>query len=590
VRCAIEVQNAMIERNAGVPEDRGIVFRIGIHLGDVVEEADGDLMGDGVNIAARLEGIARPGAICLSEDAYRQVSGRLDMEVADLGPTQLKNIERPIRVYSLQVGVPAQAKPRKPPAPTRKRSILLVAGIAALLILIAGGAWWFFDAGRFRPTQAAHLSLVVLPFSNLSGDPAQDYFADGVTENLTTELSRIRDSFVIARNTAFTYKGKSVDAKQIGKELGVRYVLEGSVQRDQNRVRVNAQLIDAESGAHLWADRFEDDVADLFKLQDQVVARLANALGYELVVAEAKMGSRSPIPDAVDLGMRGWTLIWRNIQQPLKERRESVNDARALFDRAPQIDPNDADALAGSAYAYYISRMFAWGDPGTDYEAKVLGQADRAIVLAPEQRPSISRKIGLSDQFTAAPRRTGRRRGRPRHQPEFRDALDITHRRRKFSGPIRAGQGRRSARHAAKSARPPPKHTPRRNWRCGTQPWPLERGHRPISPSDRLGISLVLRLHELGRRLRTGGQNGRSEDHIDRGSSPQSQTHGQMDDGTYAESAGRVRWRPKSRAAGAVIAARNWPRRHSPQQPSDRSFASLVYCVCRESRKDSYGT
>ncbi len=384
VRCAIEVQNGMVERNSGLPPERRIAFRVGIHLGDVVEESDGDLMGDGVNIAARLEGIATPGAICLSEDAYRQVSGRLDMEVADLGPTQLKNIERPIRVYSLQVGVPAQAKPRNPPAPTRKHAMLLAAGIATLLILIAGGASWFFDAGRFRPTQAAHLSLVVLPFSNLSGDPAQDYFADGVTENLTTELSRIRDSFVIARNTAFTYKGKSVDAKQIGKELGVRYVLEGSVQRDQNGVRVNAQLIDSESGAHLWADRFEDDVADLFKLQDQVVARLANALGYELVVAEAKMGSRSPIPDAVDLGMRGWALIWRNIQQPPKERRESVNDARASFDRALQIDPNDADALAGSAYAYYIGRMFAWGDPGTDYEAKVLGQADRAIVLEPD--------------------------------------------------------------------------------------------------------------------------------------------------------------------------------------------------------------
>ena len=158
------------------------------------------------------------------------------------------------------------------------------------------------------PAEAAHLSIVVLPFTNLSGDPAQDYFADGITENLTTDLSRIRNSFVIARNTAFTYKGKSIDAKEIGKELGVRYVLEGSVQRDQNRVRVNAQLIDAESGAHLWADRFEEDVADLFKLQDQVVARLANTLGIELVKAEAEKGARSKNPDAVDLTMRGWAL------------------------------------------------------------------------------------------------------------------------------------------------------------------------------------------------------------------------------------------------------------------------------------------
>ena len=273
VRCAIEVQNAMVERNAGVPEDRRIVFRIGIHLGDVVEEADGDLMGDGVNIAARLEGIAKPGAICLSEDAYRQVSGRLDMEVTDLGQTELKNIERPIRVYSLQVGVPAQAKlvsepkaPEKPPEPKPSSALLpLIAGIVALIV-ITGGAWYLLAGNRIGPipttpsAAAAHLSVVVLPFTNLSGDPNQEYFADGVTENLTTDLARIRDSFVIAPNTAFTFKGKAVDARKIGRELGVRYVLEGSVQRDQGRVRVNVQLIDARSGAHIWADRFEENV------------------------------------------------------------------------------------------------------------------------------------------------------------------------------------------------------------------------------------------------------------------------------------------------------------------------------------------
>ncbi|MGH6796945.1 MAG: adenylate/guanylate cyclase domain-containing protein, partial [Roseiarcus sp.] len=250
-----------------------------------------DLMGDGVNIAARLEGVCEPGGICLSEDAYRQVKGRLDLAVTDLGPTQLKNIAEPIRVYSLRVGVPAQAKPAtgaKPPEP-KKRSALapLAAGIAALLILIAGGAWWFLSANRpatvASNAASARLSMVVLPFANLGGDPAQDYLADSLTDELATALSRIRDSFVIARNTALTYKGKPADAKAIGKELGVRYVLEGSVQRDQNRVRVNAQLVDAESGAHLWADRFEEDIVDLFKLQDQVVARLANALGYELI-------------------------------------------------------------------------------------------------------------------------------------------------------------------------------------------------------------------------------------------------------------------------------------------------------------------
>ena len=293
VRCAIEVQNGLIERNAGVPPERWIEFRVGIHVGDVVEESDGDPMGDGVNIAARLEGVAKPGAICLSEDAYRQVKQRLDLKVSDLGLTQLKNIAEPVRVYALGVGKPAQMK-RKPASP-KGRSVFvpLAAGIVALIVL--AGGWYFLGANRPTITSnastaasAAHLSIVVLPFTNLSGDPSQDYFADGITENLTTDLSRIRNSFVIARNTAFTFKGKSIGVKEIGKELGVRYVLEGSVQRDQNRVRVNAQLIDAESGAHLWADRFEEDLADLFKLQDQVVARLANSLGYELVKAEAE--------------------------------------------------------------------------------------------------------------------------------------------------------------------------------------------------------------------------------------------------------------------------------------------------------------
>ena len=378
VRCALEVQHAMVERNAGVAPDRRIEFRIGIHLGDVVEESDGDLMGDGVNIAARLEGIAAPGAICLSEDAYRQVSGRLDMAVTDLGQTELKNIERSIRVYSLQVGVPAQAKPatKAKSAEPKKRASLLppIAGIVALIV-IAAVAWYFLGANR--PAQAAHLSIVVLPFANLSNDPAQDYFADGVTENLTTDLSRIRGSFVIARNTAFTFKGKGLDAKEIGKELGVRYVLEGSVQRDGTRVRANAQLIDAQSGAHLWADRFEEDASDLFKLQDRVVARLANSLGNELIKAEGEKGGRAQNPDAIDLFMRGWALL-----QLYPIARDNNDAARALFERALAIDPNYPAALAGDAYTYAVDFDVGWTDPQIDYDAKIIGQADRALALA----------------------------------------------------------------------------------------------------------------------------------------------------------------------------------------------------------------
>jgi adenylate cyclase len=401
VRCAIEIQNSMIERNAGLPADNRIEFRIGIHVGDVVQEEDGDLMGDGVNIAARLEGISAPGAICLSEDAYRQVKGRLEVAVTDLGSTQLKNIAEPLRTYSLQVGTPAPIKqpPGKSSQGPKRLSAraLLAAGIAALLVAIALGSWYFLSG--YRPTtlatgeqppvatdasapEVARLSLVVLPFANLSNDPAQDYFADGITENLTTDLSRIPSSFVIARNTAFTFKGKNIDVKRIGKELGVRYVLEGSVQRDQNRARVNAQLIDATTGAHIWADRFEEDVADLFKLQDEVVARLANSLGYEMVKAEARNSAGSRNPDAIDLELRGRAQFLTRFQQGADYKKIAQN-AQTLFDQALAIDPNNADALAGSAFTYFVQYFYGWRPGFSDYEAKVLGQADRAISLDP---------------------------------------------------------------------------------------------------------------------------------------------------------------------------------------------------------------
>jgi adenylate cyclase len=290
---------------------------------------------------------------------------------------------------------PASARPLtlpKPPEP-KKRSMLapLLAGIVALLVLVCGAWYWLAEkrSASFVVPAPAHLSIVVLPFTNLSGDPSQDYFADGITDNLTTDLSRIRDSFVIARNTAFTYKGKGVDAKEICKELGVRYVLEGSVQRDRNQVRVNAQLIDAETGAHLWADRFEEDVADLFKLQDQVVARLANALNYELVRADAETSAHSKSPDVLDLDMRGADALWRFPQQPTKA---SILAIRALFEQALKIDPDDADALGGSAATYLNENAFGWSNPETDYEAKVLGQVDRAIALAPSNPWNYSTK------------------------------------------------------------------------------------------------------------------------------------------------------------------------------------------------------
>jgi adenylate cyclase len=275
------------------------------------------------------------------------------------------------------------------PAITRRLGFVrLAAAIGALILLAAVGSWFLLGSRLTNPPRAPHLSIVVLPFANLSGDPGQDRFIDGVTENLTTQLSRISDSLVIASNTAFTYKGRNVDAKEIGKELGVRYALEGSVQRDQGRLRVNAQLIDTETGAHLWADVFDEDVADLLTVQDQVVARLARALGPQLVRAEAEKGASSKNPDAIDLAIRGWDLVLRGNRLPSEDKRETFHQARGLFERALLIDPNDPLAMAGSAETYLIDYGFGWRDPGTDYEAKVLGQANRAIALNPENIPA----------------------------------------------------------------------------------------------------------------------------------------------------------------------------------------------------------
>jgi adenylate cyclase len=389
VRCAIEVQNGMRERNAGVPEDQKIQFRIGIHLGDVVEESDGDLMGDGVNIAARLQGIAQPGAICLSEHAYWQVKQRLDLKVNDLGPTPLKNIAEPIHVYSLEVGAPAQPKPtpqRRPVAPVAKPrwSFWPWPGIAAMvfLALLAAGTYaWrtgLFSRMAGAPVaedklaRAPHLSIVVLPFANLSSDPEQDYFADAITDDLTTDLSHIPGSFVIARNTAFTYKGKAVDVKEIGRDLGVRYALEGSVRRVGEAITVNAQLISTETGAHIWAQRFEGERAKLGQLQVDVVARLANTLGAELQQAESlrAMRERPDNPDAVDLVMRGRSALLRN-------SRDSNKEATDYFERALKLDPGLVQAKLWLASALTGAVTNGWS-------AAPRSDAERAEKLADE--------------------------------------------------------------------------------------------------------------------------------------------------------------------------------------------------------------
>ena len=362
VSCALEIQNAMVERNAGVPVERRIEFRIGIHLGDVVEESDGDLMGDGVNIAARLEGIAQPGAICLSEDAYRQVRARLDLKVNDLGQTQLKNIAEPVRVYSLQVGLPAQAKAAAPVEPATEE----------------------------KPVDRLALpdkpSIAVLPFQNMSGDPEQEYFADGMVEDIITDLSRARWLFVIARNSSFTYKGRAVDVKQVGRELGVRYVLEGSVRKAANRVRITGQLVDAATGAHLWADRFDGALEDIFDLQDQVTASVVTAIAPKLERAEIERAKRKPTEslDAYDYYLRG-------LESFYIQTRESMTEARRLFQKAIELDPGFASAYAMAAYCFAVRKASGWVTDRALEIAEAARLARRAVDLGKDDAVALSR-------------------------------------------------------------------------------------------------------------------------------------------------------------------------------------------------------
>ncbi|HLW92573.1 MAG TPA: adenylate/guanylate cyclase domain-containing protein [Roseiarcus sp.] len=353
VRCAVEVQSGMIERNAGLPPERRIDFRVGIHIGDVVQEADGDLMGDGVNIAARLESVAKPGAICLSEDAYRQVKLRLDLPVSDLGERRLKNIPEPMRVYLIEVGAPALA-----PTP---------------------------QAGAGAETSSARLalpdkpSIAVLPFQNMSGDREQDYFADGVVEDIITALSRFKNLFVIARNSSFTYKGKAVDVKEVGRELGVRYVLEGSVRKTASRVRITGQLIDAATGAHLWADRIDGDIGDIFDLQDQVTASVAAAVAPQIERAEIERSKRKPTSnlEAYDHYLLGIASLYRGTKQ-------DSDEALKQFDLAAQRDPEFAAAYGWAAYCYVLRKARGWQTPDASQVADAVRLARSAASLGRE--------------------------------------------------------------------------------------------------------------------------------------------------------------------------------------------------------------
>jgi TolB-like protein/class 3 adenylate cyclase len=321
VRCAVEIQRGMIDREPDMPEERRIRFRIGINLGDVIVEPT-DIFGDGVNVAARLEGLAQPGGICISRMVRDNVRDKLDYTFEDMGEQQVKNIVRPVRVYAWRPEATASVSTTSASSATSNPPL----------------------------ATAPRLSIVVLPFTNLSNDPEQQYFADGITEDLTTDLSRIEHSFVISCNTAFTYRNKPVDTKQIGRELGVRYVLEGSVRRWGNQIRTTAQLIDAETDAHLWAERFDHDTADLFALQDEITSRVAAALNVELIIAEAARPTMRP--DALDYILRGRAARF-------KPHSPGVYlEAIGLFEQALALDPRSVEAQSWLAIAL-ASRVLA---------------------------------------------------------------------------------------------------------------------------------------------------------------------------------------------------------------------------------------
>jgi adenylate cyclase len=405
VTCALRIQQAMAQREPALPEERRFRLRFGITVGDVLAQADGDLFGDGVNVAARLEPLAEPGGLCVSRSVHDQVRDRLPCRFEDRGKLDLKNIARPVGVFALsaeavqalvlpededdeedlpaaQAAGPAAA-PARPAArawagPGRRAGLL--AGVAALAAL--GLAAWLVGPGLPGPGSAGSgsagsapraeatlavqnglppkplpaLSLVVLPFANLSADPEQDFFADGLTEDLTTDLSHLAGSFVIARNTAFTYKGKAVDVRQVGRDLGVRYVLEGSVRRTDAHIVLNAQLISTETGAHVWADRFEGERSRLGKLQTEFVARLARSLDVQLTEAESLrlLRERRTNPDAADLALRGWALV-------NKPRSLTNNNAAAeLFREALALDPSNPRALIGLARTHIVRPGMSW--------------------------------------------------------------------------------------------------------------------------------------------------------------------------------------------------------------------------------------
>jgi adenylate cyclase len=376
VQAAVDIQRELQARNAALPPSRHMRFRIGINLGDVIVEGE-RLYGDGVNIAARLESLADGGGICLSGAAYDQIEGKLPFACEFMGEQVVKNIARPVRVYRLRLDAPPPAG--SAPARRGQRARMGVVGAIALAVVVGAGGWagWRWlgtpeSAGLPLPDRP---SVAVLPFANLSGDPAQEYFSDGVTEDLITGLSKVSGLFVIARNSVFTYKARPVKVREVGRDLGVRYVLEGGVQRAGQRVRITAQLVDATTGYHLWAERYDREVHDIFAVQDEVTRQIVRAMAVKLTEAEHARLGRAPtgVLEAYDLVLRG-------NEERTRTTRESNAEARRLFVKALDLDPEYAAAYTGLSWAHLQSWQFLWS-PDRESLERARELAERAIAL-----------------------------------------------------------------------------------------------------------------------------------------------------------------------------------------------------------------
>ena len=363
LRCAVNVQLATTEREAGLLAERRIAYRSGINLGDILGEGD-DIFGDGVNIAARLEGLAEPGGICISRTVFNQVKGKVASGFEDLGEHQVQNIPEPLHVYRVQMEPEAAgAVNGKAPRPATWKWIA-AAGVAAVLVAVGGLGFWLEPwQERVEPAAVGKMafplpdkpSIAVLPFANMSDDPSQEYFADGMTEDLITDLSKVSGLFVIARNSTFAYKGKPHDVRRVAEELGIRYVLEGSVRRAGDQVRINAQLIDATTGGHLWAERYDGSLSDVFGLQDRITRKIVTVLAVQLTSGEQAVAARKETEntEAYDTFLKGWA-------QYLRQRPKSFRQAIALFEKAAELDPEYSRVYAALAATYWQAWKRYW--------------------------------------------------------------------------------------------------------------------------------------------------------------------------------------------------------------------------------------